>query len=344
VIVALIPAHNEQDTIVKAIWSLGQQTRKPDRIVVIADNCTDNTVQLANGLNDAEVFETVNNTAKKAGALNQWFNIPHGLKDSDMVLVMDADSELDPTFIATAVRHIKAGRWDAVGGTFGGGPGGGYVGWCQRNEYARYARDVRRRNGRVLVMTGTATVFRASALARVSLARGTWLPGTCGDVYDEEVLTEDNELTFAFKELGMRFVSPTGATLTTETMQTWGDLGKQRLRWKRGAFENLKQYGFPKWARPYWGRQVLTALGVVVTFLYLGSIAITPFIGGHFSPRWMLLSGVFAVERFVTVRKRGFWTALAAATLVAELPYDVFLQAVHARAVAGALVGSKRAW
>jgi cellulose synthase/poly-beta-1,6-N-acetylglucosamine synthase-like glycosyltransferase len=344
VIVALLPAHNEGKTIAAAIEGLKAQTFPPDVIVVIADNCTDFTVEIAKR-HDALVFETVGNTAKKAGALNQ--ALRHWLplrQDSDLILVQDADSKLDPRFIQTAITRLRDGGLDAIGGTFRGGPGGGYVGWCQRNEYARYARDVRRRGGQVLVMTGTATVFRAGALRRVAIARGTWLPGIAGQVYDEEVLTEDNELTFAFKQLDLLFTSPDGATLETETMQTWGDLGKQRLRWKRGAFENLKQYGFPKWARPYWGRQVLTALGVLVTFLYLGSIALTPFIGGHFSPKWMALSGVFALERFVTVRSRGLWTALAAATLLAELPYDVYLQAVHARAVVGAALGTERAW
>ena len=42
----------------------------PDRVVVIADNCTDATVEVARE-HGVEVVETVGNTEKKAGALNQ---------------------------------------------------------------------------------------------------------------------------------------------------------------------------------------------------------------------------------------------------------------------------------
>ncbi|MFD4557484.1 glycosyltransferase [Streptomyces sp. NPDC058469] len=40
-LVVLIPAHNEADRIGAAIEGLWRQTRKPDLIVVVTDNCTD---------------------------------------------------------------------------------------------------------------------------------------------------------------------------------------------------------------------------------------------------------------------------------------------------------------
>ena len=42
----------------------------PGRIVVVADNCTDDTAEIARQ-HGCEVFTTVSNTDKKAGALNQ---------------------------------------------------------------------------------------------------------------------------------------------------------------------------------------------------------------------------------------------------------------------------------
>jgi biofilm PGA synthesis N-glycosyltransferase PgaC len=137
--------------------SLQNQTVVPERIIVVADNCTDNTeaISLAAG---AEVVSTVGNTDKKAGALN--FVLAGLLPDAaaeDMILVQDADSQLSHDFIERAVGHLKAdSRLGAVGGVFRGGKGGGFVGHLQRNEYARYARDVRRLQGRCLVVTGTA--------------------------------------------------------------------------------------------------------------------------------------------------------------------------------------------
>ena len=68
---ALIPAHNEERVIHKAIRSLQSQTIEPQRIVVIADNCTDATVKIAKH-KGVEVFITRNNKNKKAGAYNQF--------------------------------------------------------------------------------------------------------------------------------------------------------------------------------------------------------------------------------------------------------------------------------
>ena len=52
-VIALVPAHNEENRISNTIDSLLQQSRPPDEIIVIADNCTDNTVilSLAKGVN-----------------------------------------------------------------------------------------------------------------------------------------------------------------------------------------------------------------------------------------------------------------------------------------------------
>ena len=43
-VVVVVPAHNEQESIARTIKALLGQTRQPDRIVVVADNCTDRTV------------------------------------------------------------------------------------------------------------------------------------------------------------------------------------------------------------------------------------------------------------------------------------------------------------
>jgi glycosyltransferase involved in cell wall biosynthesis len=43
-VVALVPAHNEEAAIGLALDSLAAQTRRPDLVIVIPDNCTDGTV------------------------------------------------------------------------------------------------------------------------------------------------------------------------------------------------------------------------------------------------------------------------------------------------------------
>lgn len=355
-LVALLPAHDEEATLPDALRSLRDQTCRPDRVVVVADNCTDATPEVAAAWG-AEVVVTQGNQHKKAGALNQVLDdLLPTLDPDDLVLVMDADSLLDRDFLEAARRQLEAAPGDTrfadrplggVGGTFRGGPGGGLLGTFQRNEYARYARDVRRLRGKALVLTGTASVFPAHVLQEVQLARRTGrVPDKSGSggVYDTHVLTEDNELSLALMHLGYSILAPAGCTLTTEVMTTWRSLAQQRLRWKRGALENIVDYGFTPVTASYWGRQVLSALGILATVLYLATLVYSAFTDFHLNTFWLSVSVVFALERVVTVNRRGWRQMLLAAPVVIEMAYDVFLQLVQARAFAQALLRSERRW
>jgi biofilm PGA synthesis N-glycosyltransferase PgaC len=346
-ILAVIPAHNEEACIAEAVASLREQTLAPDRVIVAADNCTDGTVKRAVAAG-ADVQITVDNKFKKAGALNQVLDrLLVELSDDDGVFVLDADSRLDREFIETARLHLDGNPiLGGVGGTFTGSLDGGLVGAFQRNEYARYARDVRRLKGRVLVLTGTAALFRAKALKDVLSARASGrLPGA-PSVYDVRVLTEDNELTLALRHLGWSCLSPAGCELTTEVMESWGALYRQRLRWKRGAVENLIDYGFTKVTWRYWGRQALTFAGCLVTLLYLGALA-WAFAGGqgyHWHLLWIALTLIFVLEKVVTVRFRGWRQMALAALLIPETFYDIFLQMVHLVAYTQAILRLERRW
>ena len=69
VVAALVPAWNEEEFIAATIDGLRSQTRPPDLIVVIANNCTDDTAEAARAAG-AEVIEMPRNPHRKAGALN----------------------------------------------------------------------------------------------------------------------------------------------------------------------------------------------------------------------------------------------------------------------------------
>ena len=177
-VTVLVPAHNEESCLAATLTSLLSQSHRPDRIIVVADNCTDSTVEIARRAG-VEAFESVDNTHKKAGALNQALKVllpDQG--DNDLVMVMDADTTLDAGFLETAVRRMTDDRaLMAVGGLFYGEDGCGMLGQFQRNEYIRYGREMRRRRGRVYVLTGTASLFRPLALRTVADSRGPPDPG-----------------------------------------------------------------------------------------------------------------------------------------------------------------------
>ena len=334
-VIALIPAHNEQETIREAIAAVQEQV---DRVIVVADNCTDDTAELAR-LSGADVFETIDNRAKKAGGLNQALGaLLPAAGDEDYFLVTDADSRIVPGFVEEALARFAHPGVGGVGGVFHGDPGGGLVGWLQRNEYARYARDIGRKKGKARVLTGTATMLPVPVLRELVDGRG--------HVYDEEVLTEDNELSLAIQTLGHKIASPTGCAVHTEIMPTWRELWQQRIRWQRGAIENLGQYGLTRVTLPYFGQQLMMAVGLAAMSLLLYVVVRSTIEEGLTFHATVLtpLIVIFIAERVVTVRKRGKRAQLGASVLMLEFLFDLFLQAVLLTAALQAITKRQRNW
>ena len=346
-VTVLIPAHNEEDRLPETLASLANQSRRPDRVIVVADNCTDDTTGVARRAG-AEVVETVGNSQKKAGALNQTLRrmLPQ-MRDNDLVMVLDADTLIGEDFLASVTRRMTDDRaLMAVGGLFYGEQGSGLIGQFQRNEYTRYARDLRRRRGMVFVLTGTASVFRPRALRTVAEERGHLIPGRPGDVFDTVALTEDNEITLALKTLGALVVSPSECTVVTEVMPTVRSLWVQRLRWQRGALENLGDYGLRMQTWRYWVQQLGITYGVFALSAYLAMFAITLLAldSWVWFPFWLGIGGVFALERVVSVWRGGWAARLLAVLVLPELAYAAFLGIVHLKGIFDITLGRKATW
>ena len=346
-VTVLIPAHNEAGILASTLPSLQSQSRAPDRIIVVADNCTDKTVEIAKSF-DVEVFETYGNTKQKGGALNQVLkSLLPGLGNNDIVMIMDADTTLDPGFIEPAVRRFTNDRAImAIGGIFKGYPGGGILGLFQRNEYDRYEQKINRRRGQVFVLTGTSTMFRSTALKTVAESRGTVIKGIEGDVYDTFSLTEDNELTLALKTLGALMESPRECVVHTELMPTWRYLWKQRMRWQRGAIENIGTYGMTPATFRYWGQQLGIGYGVLAlnTFIAMQLITFLSLEDWIWFPFWAGIGVLFIFERVFSVRHSGWQAMLLSATLIPELVYEFVLQAVFINSMFDIIFNRKTNW
>jgi biofilm PGA synthesis N-glycosyltransferase PgaC len=325
-VVVVIPAHDEAAVIGATIVSLSRQTRPPDRVIVVADNCSDATADLSLR-HGAEVMTTVGNTARKAGALNQALRrILPGLGRGDFVLVMDADSQLTAGWISSALDALTHDRrLGGASGTYTGEPGAGLVLQLQRNEFVRTSRKIGRRAD-LWVLSGTGTMFRVPVLRDVARERGRSLPGIPGEYYCSASITEDYEITLALKTLGHRCVCPPGCTAITELMPTWRHLFRQRLRWQSGTLTALRQYGFTGVTWTNWVRQIwihvsycsqLACLAIIVW-----SLVSHP---GWALPSWILgLLLVLYVERLVTVWKVGPRGVLLTVLMVPEWGYNLF--------------------
>jgi Glycosyl transferase family 2 len=110
VVVVVVPAHNEEAEIRQTLESLFRRTRRPDRIVVVADNCTYANVEIAQSMG-VEVLKTIGNESKKAGALIQ------GWRDEWQTRALAAESQrvlielrmLRFIWDAPAIREAPAG-------------------------------------------------------------------------------------------------------------------------------------------------------------------------------------------------------------------------------------------
>lgn len=346
-ITVLIPAYNEQASLSATLTSLLSQSHRPDRVIVVADNCTDDTAGIAR-LHGVEVHETVGNRDKKAGALNQVLErILPEQGDNDIVMVLDADTTLDAGFLQIGVARFTSDRaLMAIGGLFYGEPGAGLLGQMQRNEYVRYSAQIHRRRGKVFVLTGTASMFRSRALREVARSRGVTIPGTPGHVYDTLALTEDNELTIALKTLGALIISPSECTVVTEVMPTLGSLWTQRLRWQRGALENLGAYGITPPTFRYWAQQLGIGYSVIAltAFMFLILLTLLSINAWVWFPFWLGLGMVFTTERVVSVWKGGWAARILAVTVVPELLFDMFLNMVYVKGIVDITRGRQGAW
>ncbi len=217
----------------------------------------------------------------------------------------------------------------------------------QHNEYSRYCTEITAKGGRASVLTGTATLFSVAALRDVWMARRAGrIPGG-SSIYDVWSLTEDNEMTLAIKHLGYRCVSPPGCVVVTDIMVTWSDLWTQRLRWQRGALDNLRHYGWTDVTRRYVMKQAAMYLGGLLSLLYVLLVAavLVLYHGIELNPFWTSLTGVFVVEKLITVWTGSTWRQrLVAITLLPELAYDAFQWIVFLKAGVMSMRRTAQAW
>ncbi|GAB3194063.1 glycosyltransferase family 2 protein [Nesterenkonia suensis] len=332
-ITAVIPAHNEAAALPGTLTALRDQDPAPDRILVISDKSTDDTVGIARR-HGAEALATINNDHRKAGALNQ--ALEHVNLDG-FVLILDADTRLSRTFIARALREMEDPAVGGVGAVFGGERPTSYLELCQYLEWHRYREQVNR-TGKTFIMSGTASLVRGRALRQVRIRTGQY--------YNTDTITEDMRLTLELKTSGWELRSPIECGAATEMMPTVRMLWLQRRRWYLGAMQNVADMGLTRVTARYWGQQVMLGLSVVL-FWGLIILTITSLVTYGPSPPtlfWACIGAIFLVERVLSVWDQPVRLRLFAALIVPELIYALILQTAWAGAVVQRLTGSDGVW
>lgn len=344
----LMPAHNEADCIARTLESLRAQTTLIKQVVVVADNCTDDTAIIARQ-HGASVISTEGNTDMKAGALNQGLvHLLKSAKSKDFILIMDADSRLVPQFVEVALEELyEDSKTGAVCAVFAGEPDrAGVIHTLQRSEYARFARTIGRRKDQAQVLSGVATVFPVPVLNEINRARKSGRLPEAPGIYDVTAATEDIEMTYAVRELGYKPVAPQECLAYTDTMSDWRALAHQRIRWQRGMLDALRMYGINRKTLPYTLRLAAMYIGSLAAPLYIALLIVTYLVGHHVGYQiiWLLVLPFFCFERYWTVRQLGRKEALLAILLIPEWLYDNYRAVAYWMALVRWTRRTQRVW
>ncbi len=231
---AIIPAHNEEAVVKNLIDSLKAQNYNKDLydIYVIADNCTDNTAQIARDAG-AIVYERFNASKKTKGYALDWF-LQQKIKEDapyDAFFVFDADNIVDPNFIKNMNKHL-----------------------CQGEDVVQGYRDIKNPTDS-WITAGYAlfywTMHRFYHLARYNIGLSPLLNGTGFMVrfdvikpqgWDTVTLTEDIEFSLKRIIKGKKLGWATDAIVYDEQPVGFKQSWSQRSRWTVGHMQCIKEY------------------------------------------------------------------------------------------------------
>ena len=106
--IVLVPAHDEEQTLPTLLHSIDRaEGRDAVRVVVVADNCSDATAQVARR-HGAAVLERKQPDRPGKGPALAWALGELGALDAPVVMV-DADCEVSPNLFAALAAHARAG-------------------------------------------------------------------------------------------------------------------------------------------------------------------------------------------------------------------------------------------
>ena len=235
---AVISARNEANVIADLIQSLKAQ-RYPAELLdiyVVADNCTDNTAQVAKSAG-AFVYQRFNRSQVGKGyALDYLFRRlrTEGRDPYDGYFIFDADNYVDPNFVAEMNKTFDSGDYAAItcyrnSKNFGENwISAGYGLWFLRE--ARFLNAPRMKLGASCHVSGTGFLVSAQVIR----ANNGW---------PYHLLTEDIEFSVSTALQGGTIGYCEKAVIYDEQPVTFRQSWDQRLRWSKGFYQVDLKYG-----------------------------------------------------------------------------------------------------
>lgn len=229
----VVPAHDEERGIAACVRSLKRCAPPPNeaRIVVIADNCSDATAARAREAG-AEVIERDDRERRGKGyALEVAF--AHVLEDPavEAVLVVDADTEVDPGFLVATASAFAAGADGVQSRYLVGNPEAGPK--ARLMNVAFLAFNVARPRARERFGLSVGILGNGFGLHRRVLEA---LPYTARSVVEDL----EYHLMLVRKGFAVRFVEETFVRADMPTSEQ--GIETQRARWEGGRFRMIREH------------------------------------------------------------------------------------------------------
>jgi cellulose synthase/poly-beta-1,6-N-acetylglucosamine synthase-like glycosyltransferase len=232
----VVPAHNEAAGITQTVKSLHALDYPAElrRVIVVADNCADNTAELARAAGATVLERTDTERRGKGYALKYAFDKSLADDQADAVVVIDADTVVMPNLLQAYAARLEAGE-QAV-----------------QAEYGVLNRTASWRTRLMAIAFATFHVVRSSARERLHLSCGLRGNGMC---FSREVvqrvpheaysLVEDLEYGIRLGLAGYRVAYAEEAQVLGEMVAGEQASRSQRRRWEGGRLRMAKQHALP---------------------------------------------------------------------------------------------------
>jgi biofilm PGA synthesis N-glycosyltransferase PgaC len=243
----LVPAHDEARRIEKALEALLAVDYPALEVIVVDDGSTDDTFARASRYSGRHGAKRVRVLRKENGGKWSALNLAFHHASEELVVCVDADSQLAQDSIKLLARHFEDARLGACCGQVAVRNCSNVITRLQALEYSLLnglQRQAQSAFGKVLVAPGPLAMFRRRVLEEVWVAWGQpqalpiAQPGArINGPWEDDTFAEDADLTLNVLLTGHAVTYEPRAISRTSVPERTFHLLNQRYRWTRGNFQ-----------------------------------------------------------------------------------------------------------